>query len=146
MADNAERKSRKLRAEDDREPIDPSSSDAAPRSNDLPQPQSAFNEESSVTAAALLNLVRLLGAELVLVRGLEIGQFERAVRVKLEQFVSPPANPAVRTAGIARARHLVEQVLTQIRAQAEVKSSLTVAKSQDRSSLTSAPSAAKVLN
>jgi hypothetical protein len=130
MVEDAERKSRKLHGAEKKDSVDPSRSlETTPKTNDLPSP-SSFNEESSVTAAALLNLVRLLGGELVLVRGLEVGKFEHAVR----------------KAGIARARHLVEQVLTQIRAQAEVKSSLTVAKSQERNSLTSAPSPAKALN
>jgi hypothetical protein len=146
MVEDAERKSRKLHGAEKKDSVDPSRSlETTPKTNDLPSP-SSFNEESSVTAAALLNLVRLLGGELVLVRGLEVGKFEHAVRERLGQFVSPPVNPAVRKAGIARARHLVEQVLTQIRAQAEVKSSLTVAKSQERNSLTSAPSPAKALN
>jgi hypothetical protein len=89
----------------------------------------AFTESGSATLAALLHLLRLMGAELVLVRGSEIGEFERAVRTKIEQFPTPTANPQARDAGLVRAKHLVEQVLTQIRAQAELKKNLTVTES-----------------
>jgi hypothetical protein len=84
-----------------------------------------FTEAGSVTVAAILHLLRLTGAELVLARqDPDPAPFEQAVRAKLEQFTSPTANPEARAAGVAFARHLVEQVLAQIRAQAEVKKSL----------------------
>jgi hypothetical protein len=88
------------------------------------RPENAFSEAGSATVAALLNLLRLMGAELVLVRGTNIAQFEHAVRTKIGEFVSPTANQEAREAGLAQARYLVEQVLTQIRAQADLKKNL----------------------
>ncbi len=85
-----------------------------------------FTESGGATVAALLHLLRLMGAELVLVHGADTERFEQAVRTKIEQFPTPTANKQARDAGLARARHLVEQVLTQIRAQAELKRSLTI--------------------
>lgn len=85
------------------------------------RPENAFSEAGGATVAALLNLLRLLGAELVLMRGTNIAQFEHAVRTKIGEFVSPTANPDAREAGLAQARYLVEQVLTQIRVQADLK-------------------------
>jgi hypothetical protein len=99
--------------------------------------------------AALLHLLRLMGAELVLTRGGEIGQFEQAVRAKIDQFSSPTANQQARHAGLACARHLVEQVLTQIRAQAELKRSLTAmgpAVSGPRAANDGEPREARLLN
>ena len=86
---------------------------------------SAFTEAGGATVAALLHLLRLLGAELVLIRGIDVAQFEQAVRAKISDFTSPTANRDAREAGLAQARHLVEQVLTQVRAQAELKKSLS---------------------
>jgi hypothetical protein len=84
-----------------------------------------FPEAATETIAALLHLVKLMGGELVLnVAGGETERFERAVRTKIGQFTSPTANQAARKSGLAFATHLVEQVLTQLRAQAEVKRSL----------------------
>jgi len=77
--------------------------------------------------AAVLHLVRLLGAELVLARGYDIAHLEQAVHTKLKEFTSPTADQQAREAGLAQARHLVEQVLAQIKAQVELKKSLTVA-------------------
>jgi hypothetical protein len=90
-------------------------------------PATAFTEAGGATVAALLHLLRLLSAELVLLRGIDIAQFEQAVRVKIGDFTSPTANREAREAGLAQARHLVEQVLTQVRAQAELKKSLSTA-------------------
>ncbi len=84
-----------------------------------------FPEAVTETIAALLHLIKLMGGELVLnVAGGETERFERAVRTKIEQYTSPTANQAARKSGLAFASHLVEQVLTQLRAQAEVKRSL----------------------
>jgi hypothetical protein len=84
-----------------------------------------FPEAATETIAALLNLIRLMGAELVLNgAGGETERFERAVRAKIEQYSSPTRNQAARQSGLAFARYLVEQVITQIRAQAQVKKSL----------------------
>jgi hypothetical protein len=83
--------------------------------------------------AALLHLIKLMGGELVLnVAGGETERFERAVRSKIEQYASPTTNPAARKSGLAFASHLVEQVLTQLRAQAEVKRSLTKGRRRER--------------
>jgi hypothetical protein len=87
-----------------------------------------FTAAGGATVAAILHLVRLMGAELVLARGHDLAQFEHAVRAKLGEFTSPTADPEARQAGLAHASHLVEQVLTQIRAQAELKKSLAVGK------------------
>lgn len=88
-----------------------------------------FSDSGSVTVAALLNLLRLMGAELVLNHGGSIRRFERAVRAQLAQFSSPVANAAIREAGLVHAKILVEHVLTQIRAQSELRESLRTAKS-----------------
>ena len=106
------------------EPLSPSASTVT--SDATARPENAFSEAGGVTVAALLHLLRLTGAELVLMRGTTVAQFEQAVRSKIGEFVSPTANPAAREAGLAQARYLVEQVLTQIKAQAELKKSLAV--------------------
>jgi hypothetical protein len=88
----------------------------------------SFTETGGVTLAALLNLLRLMGAELVLTHGgCESERFEQAVRAKIGQFPSPTANPEAREAGLAYAKHLVEQVVAQIRAQAQLQKSLSPA-------------------
>jgi hypothetical protein len=87
--------------------------------------ETAFTESGGAAVAALLHLLRLMAAELVLSRGVDIGQFEAVVRVKIDQFSSPTADPQARAAGLGYARHLVEQVLTQVRAPAELKRGLT---------------------
>jgi hypothetical protein len=88
-------------------------------SNSLPEPATA-------AFAALLHLLRLMAADLVLGRpDVDIDRFEQAVRAKIEQFVSPTANQSAREAGLAFARFLVEQVLVQVRAQVEIKKSLS---------------------
>src|ERR1700729_3600939 len=85
-----------------------------------------FTAAGAATVAAILHLVRLMGAELVLARGHDLAHFEQAVRAKLGEFTSPTVDPEARRAGLTHARHLIEQVLTQIRAQAELKKSLAV--------------------
>lgn len=90
-----------------------------------------FPEAATETIAALLHLIKLMGGELVLnVAGGETERFERAVRSKIAQYTSPLANPTARKSGLAFATHLVEQVLTQLRAQAEVKRSLAKGKGE----------------
>jgi hypothetical protein len=102
----------------------------APTEDTIFKHDGLFTDAGGVAIAAILHLLRLAGAELVLARhDLDPTQFERAVRAKLDQFTSPTANPEARAAGVAFARHLVEQVLTQIRAQAEVKKSLNASDS-----------------
>ena len=86
----------------------------------------ALSEPATVAFAALLHLLRLMAADLILYRpDADIERFEQAVRTKIEQFVSPTANQSARDAGLAFARHLVEKVLVQVRAQAEIKKSLS---------------------
>jgi hypothetical protein len=102
----------------------PRKSDAA-NAGDAAQSRAPFTDAGSATVAALLHLIRLMGAELVLTRGgLDCARLEAAVRTKIEQFPSPTANPEAREAGLTHARYLVERVLSQIRAQAELKKSL----------------------
>jgi hypothetical protein len=100
---------------------------AKPRTGGTVAAEVAFTEVGSATVAALLHLLRLMGSELVMMRGSDLAKFEEAVRTKLEQAASPTINQNARTAGLALARNLVEQVLSQIRAQAEQKKSLTAA-------------------
>jgi len=86
----------------------------------------ALPEAATAAFAALVHLLRLMAADLVLHRpGADIERFEQAVRTKIEQFVSPTSNQSAREAGLAFARHLVDQVLVQVRAQAEIKRSLS---------------------
>jgi hypothetical protein len=85
-----------------------------------------FTAAGGAAVAAILHLLRLMGAELVLVRGIDIAQFEQSVRARLGEFTSPTTSQEACNAGLAHARYLIEQVLTQIRAQAELKKSLTV--------------------
>jgi hypothetical protein len=88
------------------------------------EPAAFFTEAGSAAVASLLHLIKLMGAELVLVRGGDMAQFEQAVRSKAGDFTSPTPNKQARDAGLAHARQLVEHVLTQIRAQAELRKSL----------------------
>jgi hypothetical protein len=110
--------------------------------------EALFSEAGGVAIAAILHLLRLAGADLVLARhDLDPTQFERAVRAKLNQFTSPSANPEARAAGVAFARHLVEQVLVQIRAQAEVKKSLNASEpNADKTDVGPSPPSSKLLN
>jgi fumarylacetoacetate (FAA) hydrolase family protein len=87
----------------------------------------ALPESATAAFAALLHLLRLMGADLALNRSdVDLERFEQAVRTKIEQFTSPTTNQSARDAGLAFARHLVEQVLTQIRAQVQIKKSLSI--------------------
>jgi hypothetical protein len=84
----------------------------------------AFNETGSVTPAALLNLLRLMGAELVLNQGrCDTERLEQVVRTKIGQFLSP-SNQTAQQAGLAYAKHLVEQLMAQIRVQAQLQKSI----------------------
>jgi hypothetical protein len=110
-----------------------------------------FPEAATETIAALLHLIKLMGGELVLnVAGGETERFERAVRSKITQYSSPTTDPAARKSGLAFATHLVEQVLTQLRAQAEVKRSLAksngVPRQKPRADDAGAPPTSKFLN
>jgi hypothetical protein len=112
------------RPENRRESVPEETSVAVPPSTAVNPGNVDFTAAGGATVAAILHLVRLLGAELVLVRGLNIAEFEQAVRARLGEFTSPTTSHDARQAGLAQARYLVEQVLTQIRAQAELKKSL----------------------
>jgi len=102
----------------------------------------ALPESATAAFAALLHLIRLMGADLVLHRpDADVERFEQAVRTKIEQFTSPTANQSARDAGLAFARYLVEQVLTQIRAQAQIKKSLSVNRPTAPAEKTTAPPA-----
>jgi hypothetical protein len=107
--------------------------------------ETAFTEAGAAAVAALLHLLRLMGAELVLMRpDCDPTRFEQAVRSKIGQFPSPTASGQAREAGLAHARHLVEQVLMQIRAQAELRKSL--GGGQARTPANAVPPAANLLN
>lgn len=68
-----------------------------------------------------------MGGDIVLHRpDADFERFEQAVRTKIEQFTSPTTNQRVRDAGLAFARHLVEQVLMQLRAEVQIKKSLSI--------------------
>jgi hypothetical protein len=99
-----------------------------------------FTEAGGAAVAALLHLMHLMANDLVLMRGDgDTGWLEEAVRRKIEQFPGPTANPQARAAGLAHARHLVEQVLLQIRAQAELRKSLRAAPPSAPASSDAAP-------
>ena len=85
-----------------------------------------FNEIGGAAMAAVLHIFRLTAAELVLIRGTDLAQFEKAAHAKLDQFTSPTTDPHAREAGLACARYLINQVITLIRAQAELKRCLSV--------------------
>ena len=74
--------------------------------------------------AAILHLLRLVSADLVLFRGLDIDRLEKAMREKISEFTNPIANQQAKEAGLAFARGLVDQILVQVRAQAELKNTL----------------------
>jgi hypothetical protein len=86
--------------------------------------EGVFNEVGGVAVAAILHMLRLVAADLVLIRGTDPTRFEEAVHAKLNQFTSPTNDVRARETGLACARHLVDQVLQQIRAQADIKKSL----------------------
>jgi hypothetical protein len=80
----------------------------APRPGDTQTFETAFTEAGGAAVAALLHLLRLMGAELVLMRpDSDPAPFEQAVREKIEHFTSPTANEHARAAGLAHARYLV---------------------------------------
>jgi hypothetical protein len=120
----------------DEEATPPDSADPAAGTSDtspVADIGASFPEAATETIAALLHLFKLIGGELVLnVAGGETDRFERAVRSKITQYSSPTTNPTARKSGLAFATHLVEQVLTQLRAQAEVKRSLARGKGAPR--------------
>ncbi len=101
----------------------------------------ALPESATAAFAALLHLIRLMGGDIVLHRtDADFERFEQAVRTKIEQFTSPTPNQSARDAGLAFARHLVEQVLTQLRAQVQLKKSLSVNRQTVPAEKSAAPS------
>jgi hypothetical protein len=86
--------------------------------------QRHLSEAGGAAVAAILHLLRLVSAELVLLRGLDIANFEAAARKKIDEFTSPTTNAHARDAGLAFAHQMLEQILVQIRAQAELKKRL----------------------
>jgi hypothetical protein len=88
----------------------------------------------------------LVSAELVLTRGLDIDRFETAARKKLDEFTSPTTNRHAHDVGLAFAHHLVEQVLVQIRAQAELKNRLASGEHPATDIAVSQPTVSKLLN
>jgi hypothetical protein len=85
-----------------------------------------LSEQSATVISVLLHLLRLSGAELVLTNlKCDPERFEEAIRAKMDEFAGLTAAGEPRDEGLSLARHLVEQVLVQIRAQSELKRSLT---------------------
>lgn len=75
-------------------------------------------DAKDVTLSVLANLVRLMGAELVIGSHRDdIDRFERAVRAKIGIDTPIDCPLEIADAGRARARSIVEAVLTQIRIQ-----------------------------
>ncbi len=87
-------------------------------------PNVPLSEPAGVAMAAILHLLRLISAELVLHRGVDAQVFEQAARQKLGEFTSPSTKQEAKELGLAFARGLVDQILVQIRAQAELKKRL----------------------
>lgn len=105
-----------------------------------------FSEAGGAAVAAILHLLRLVSAELVLHHGLDIGRFEAAARKKIDEFTSPTTNTQARDAGVAFAHQLLEQLLAQIRAQAEVKKRLGPSEERQTTGAASLPAHSKLLN
>jgi fumarylacetoacetate (FAA) hydrolase family protein len=93
----------------------------------------ALSDEAAAAMAAVLHLLRLVSAELVLFRGLDVPRLEKAMREKIGEFTSPISNQQAREVGLTFARALVDQVLVQVRAQAELKNSLSRTSASDNS-------------
>jgi hypothetical protein len=100
-------------------------SPAAAKSADDGRRAVSLSDEAAAAFAAVLHLLRLVSAELVLFRGLDAQRLEKAMREKIGEFTSPVPNQQAREGGLAFARTLVDQILVQVRAQAEVKNSLS---------------------
>jgi hypothetical protein len=105
-----------------------------------------FSEAGGAAVAAILHLLRLVSAELVLHHGLDVDRFEAAARKKIDEFTSPTTNPRAREAGLAFAHHLLEQLLVQIHAQAEVKKRLGTSEETPAGAAASLRPLSKLLN
>ncbi|RAI45392.1 hypothetical protein [Rhodoplanes roseus] len=73
--------------------------------------------KEQVTIAALLNLIRLMGAELVVADPRDIPRLEAAVRRKIGRIDLSAFPPEVAQAGLAEARALVDRTLAAVRQQ-----------------------------
>lgn len=79
----------------------------------------APTDPRDVALAALTNLIRLMGAELVAGRHRDdINLFEAAVRDRLGSTALPACSLEVAEAGLQLAGRCIEQALAQVRAQA----------------------------
>ncbi|OYX70238.1 MAG: hypothetical protein B7Y95_16220 [Rhizobiales bacterium 32-66-11] len=86
----------------------------------MPNQTIEIDAVTKVTLAALLNLIRLLGAELVAGKHRDdVDHLERALRAKLN-FVRDGVDKDDAEAGLALAHQLLTPVLRQIRAQAHL--------------------------
>ncbi|OYZ89116.1 MAG: hypothetical protein B7X99_20375 [Rhizobiales bacterium 17-65-6] len=86
----------------------------------MPNQTTEIDAVTKVTLAALLNLIRLLGAELVAGKHRDdVDHLERALRAKLN-FVRDGVDKDDAEAGLALAHQLLTPVLRQIRAQANL--------------------------
>jgi hypothetical protein len=65
---------------------------ASPATETVKPSYISFSEANGVAVAAILHLLRLVSAELVLLRGLDVQRFENAARKKLGEFTSPTTN------------------------------------------------------
>ena len=83
-----------------------------------------LSDEAAAAMAAVLHLLRLVSAELVLYRGLDVQRLEKAMREKISEFTSLIARQDAKEMGLAFARVVVDQILVQLRAQAELKNTL----------------------
>ena len=72
----------------------------------------------------LCSMLRLVSAELVLYRGIDMQRFENAMRAKISEFTSPIVSQDAKDVGLAFARVVVDQILVQVRAQADLKNTL----------------------
>ncbi|MFG1396020.1 hypothetical protein [Roseixanthobacter pseudopolyaromaticivorans] len=89
----------------------------------MPNQTTDIDAVTKVTLAALLNLIRLLGAELVAGKHRDdVDHLELALRAKLN-FVREGVDKTDAEAGIALAHQLLTPVLRQIRAQAHMVNS-----------------------
>ncbi|MFG1421602.1 hypothetical protein [Roseixanthobacter liquoris] len=88
----------------------------------MPNQTIEIDAVTKVTLAALLNLIRLMGAELVAGKHRDdVDHLERALRAKLN-FVREGVDKDDAEAGLALAHQLLTPVLRQIRAQAHLAS------------------------
>jgi hypothetical protein len=90
-----------------------------------------------------------MGAELVLSQpDPDVARFEQAVRARIAEFSSPTKDQQASEARLEHARYLVEQILLQIRAQAELKKNLSAKSTKERepNKPNRVPAASKLFN